>query len=582
MKIKIKKNILKESLGSYERGNIKVEVLENKKFEYDSIMSIELKDRIIYQALTIDRRLLELESNSEGLRELRSCYPANFSDYPEEIQKMKPKPWITNLNANPMPDRRNVTRFHLGHPDQFVEVEVCDINFVITGVTSKDGKPVDWNAFSDGIFGSNSRAALSFFREIMNQIGEYVKQNPWLIYSFTGADTDEEERRGLQSDEVNKRTRLYLTALKRLQRRLPGEWVITHPHEGETNSVMFFKCPMSGLNEVSSMAGGAVQGFAGAFTEEEEKLIQEMYSSAAIMGSGSGRIPAERSPEAHKRYVRIRFKRQGLQNFKPNRYFPSKQQQLGEGKLNTYSNIWKSWKKPADFQKWLLSQVEKLAKYRKGQGKFDFKFFDKVYMDLKDFVEGKYLAGPYSFDRPYGFDPYEGFSPYDGKYTSFRIGDRRKKDLRAINMFYTLTDMELDKLKNDIISNLSVKSKWLYWSREKRQQLKSAGEKYREFYNAENQWLSIPGTFVNVRGHEHYRKIAPDTYIPDYEIREIGDYKNYDIGNDPEETSVAAHEMLKQALKDMEKLKKSYPWSKRNLPNIQRHLGIYEKKVKKH
>ena len=330
MKIKIKKNILKESLGSYEKGNIKVEVVKNNDDGYDSIMAIDLDDRIIYQTLTIDRRLLELESGSEGLKKLRSCYPANFSDYPEEIKKMQPKPWNINRNANPIPDRRNVTRFHLRNQDQYVEVEVYDINFVITGVTSKDGKPVNWNAFSDGIFGSNSRAALSFFREIMNQIGEYVKQSPWLIYTFTGADTDEEERRGLQPNEINKRTRLYLTALKRLQRRLPGEWIITYPYEGDTNSVMFFKCPMGGLNEVSSMAGGAVQGFADAFTEEEEKLIQEMYSSAAIMGSGSGRIPAERSPEAHKRYVRIRFKRQGLQNFKPNRYFPSKHQQLGE------------------------------------------------------------------------------------------------------------------------------------------------------------------------------------------------------------------------------------------------------------
>ena len=71
-----------------------------------------------------------------------------------------------------------------------------------------------------------------------------------------------------------------------------------------------------GLEESSSMGGGAVQGHAG-----KKEDLEEMYSSAAIMGSGSGRIPAERSPEAHKRYVRIRFKRQGLQNFKPNRYF---------------------------------------------------------------------------------------------------------------------------------------------------------------------------------------------------------------------------------------------------------------------
>ena len=135
-----------------------------------------------------------------------------------------------------------------------------------------------------------------------------------------------------ERSEVNKRTKLYLVALKRLQRQLPGKWIVTYPEEGNPNSVIFLKCPMGGLNEVSSMAGGAVQGFAGPFTKEEKKIIQEMYSSAAIMGSGSGRIPAERSPEAHRRYVRIRFKRQGLQNFKPNRYFSSKDQQLGEKK----------------------------------------------------------------------------------------------------------------------------------------------------------------------------------------------------------------------------------------------------------
>lgn len=64
---------------------------------------------------------------------------------------------------------------------------------------------------------------------------------------------------------------------------------------------------------------------------EHSKKIDELYStSGAMMGSGSGQIPKERNPEAHKRYVRIRFTRQGLQNFKPNRYFPDKDQQLGE------------------------------------------------------------------------------------------------------------------------------------------------------------------------------------------------------------------------------------------------------------
>ena len=84
---------------------------------------------------------------------------------------------------------------------------------------------------------------------------------------------------------------------------------------------------MAGLEESSSMGGGAVQGHAG-----KKEDLEEMYSSAAIMGSGGGGFPKERSPEGHKRYVRIRFKRQGLQNFKPSRYFRSKDQQLGEKK----------------------------------------------------------------------------------------------------------------------------------------------------------------------------------------------------------------------------------------------------------
>ena len=55
---------------------------------------------------------------------------------------------------------------------------------------------------------------------------------------------------------------------------------------------------------------------------EHSKALEGMFStSGAMMGAGSGQIPHERSPEGHKRYVRIRFTRQGLQNFKPNRYF---------------------------------------------------------------------------------------------------------------------------------------------------------------------------------------------------------------------------------------------------------------------
>ena len=83
-------------------------------------------------------------------------------------------------------------------------------------------------------------------------------------------------------------------------------------------TVLFSLDVNGGINEFSSGWWGCSK-FGSSFTEEEEKLIQEMCSSAAIMGSGSGRIPAE-GHEGHERCV-DRHDRQGLQNFKPNRYF---------------------------------------------------------------------------------------------------------------------------------------------------------------------------------------------------------------------------------------------------------------------
>ena len=84
------------------------------------------------------------------------------------------------------------------------------------------------------------------------------------------------------------------------------------------------------LDEISTMGAGVVTMGAQEEMEEQKEELDELYStSGAMMGSGSGHIPHERSPEGHKRYVRIRFIRQGLQNFKPNRYFRSQDQQKG-------------------------------------------------------------------------------------------------------------------------------------------------------------------------------------------------------------------------------------------------------------
>ena len=85
------------------------------------------------------------------------------------------------------------------------------------------------------------------------------------------------------------------------------------------------------LDEISAMGTGMVVGAPREEMEEQKEELDELYStSGAMMGAGSGQIPHERSPKGHKRYVRIRFTRQGLQNFKPSPYFRSQDQQLGE------------------------------------------------------------------------------------------------------------------------------------------------------------------------------------------------------------------------------------------------------------
>jgi hypothetical protein len=72
---------------------------------------------------------------------------------------------------------------------------------------------------------------------------------------------------------------------------------------------------------------------------KHSKKIDEMYSSAGMMGMGSGRIPAERSPEGHERYVRMRHDRQGLQNFKPNRYFAENEEKKLKIKIKIMRNL---------------------------------------------------------------------------------------------------------------------------------------------------------------------------------------------------------------------------------------------------
>ena len=520
---------LEEAQEKGAKYKIDTKVVENNDDGYKSTISIELKDKIIYQVLTIQPVGSGLYAGSEGEKDIKRCYPRTLSEYPQEIQQLEP--WEINGNSLRVIYRTAPT------------ILTYEINFEILSIKPLDDKEErNVDPYSDNIFGNNTMAALSFFREVMKQVGEYVKNNPWYIYSFFGIETDEEMGElTFDEDHVNKRTKLYLMALKRLQRQLPGEWVVTYPEKGNPNSIIFFKCPMSGINEVSSMGGGAVQGFGAPFSKEEEKLIQEMYSSAAIMGSGGGGFPKERSPEGHKRYVRMRHDRQGLQNFKRNRYFKentSKQpkirikirknlgercqkgykthptrktkkmfgrtyrncvkaegvERLEENKLDSYSNVWKRWETFDDFDKWNRSQVLALAKHRKGQGKFDFRFYDKVYEDLKQFLT-----------KIKEITQHPAFADGTSAPGRWHITNLFRGNLLKDSIF---RDMDV---KENIFFQLIVRRKW---------------------------------------------------------FRELGPNANYIIKDG----------RLEQELKNMESLRETYPWNKKHLPTIQKQLGIYEGK----
>jgi len=105
------------------------------------------------------------------------------------------------------------------------------------------------------------------------------------------------------------------------------------------------------MNEMSAMSGGS-GGEAGMvsghvddrndleetdLTVEEETLIDESYfSSGALAGSGGH---YDRSKEGHERYVRMRFINQGLQNFKPNRYFAENKSEERKIRIKIRKNL---------------------------------------------------------------------------------------------------------------------------------------------------------------------------------------------------------------------------------------------------
>ena len=106
---------------------------------------------------------------------------------------------------------------------------------------------------------------------------------------------------------------------------------------------------------------------------------------------------------------------------------------LKEDKLDSYSNKWKLWKSLDDVEKWNLSQVPALAKYNKGQGNFDFNFYDKVYRDLKQIIENKELPKTQGFF--FGNDSYQDYREY-----GYEAADKEfvEKALKALDEGYEI------------------------------------------------------------------------------------------------------------------------------------------------
>lgn len=223
-----------------------------------------------------------------------------------------------------------------------------------------------------------------------------------------------------------------------------------------------------------------------------------------------------------------------------------KRKLLKENKLNSYSNVWKRWKTIDDFNEWNRTQVLALAKHKKDQGRFDFKLYDKVYEDLKSYIQ----AIPH---------------PEDDQVRFLKGADKN-------NIFWNL----LSSSEKSIVSRLVRKHKIKYPYNEPKLYTYASKEEIINYLNQLIEKSELDNNWVTIRPSIGYAENrASIRYIPGKGYKEIKLWE-------PRYRYYANVEPLKQILKNMESLKEDYPWNKKHLGNIQRHLGIYEKKIKNH
>ncbi len=316
MKIKINKKIKEiSSMGSgavqghvdsrkkklQEAAEINSKVIEDTEEKYVSEITVDGiagngKDYKIVQELSITKSETSIGMaktlSPEIVDEIESCLPNNITPV--------------------MNDKKLTTH---------------EINFRIEKIEF-DGEDLYFDHYESGIFPKMD--SLLFMKYIMQQIGNFILKNLNKVFYFYGIHDEFVGR----DDVVSKRTRLYSLFLKRLIKKLPGDWRVRN--WGNVNHVLFWKCPGQDSGEQKELVFESQDL---EFTNEELDLIHEMYSSAGIMGMGSGRIPAERSPEEHERYVRMRHDMQGLKNFKQNRYFAENKEKKPKIKIKIRRNL---------------------------------------------------------------------------------------------------------------------------------------------------------------------------------------------------------------------------------------------------
>ena len=310
MKIKITKKIQETSIAGAVQGHVdnreelkesevSSQVLQNDSSGYISYVSFDgttkaNKNYKIAQELSIEKYGdLQKHVHPEVYEAVRECLPNNIIK--------------TSFGET-------LNTYHIDFQISYIEI---------------DGEPLEFDKYDENIF--SKMDSLKFFRHVMKEVGEYIMSNTDKVYYFYGIHGDNKEDDGTTE---SMRTKLYKMFLKKLYKLLPGDW--RNMTLRNVNQFLFWKCPDQDSGEQKELVFESQDL---EFTNEELDLIYEMYSSAGIMGMGSGRIPSERNPEAHKRYVRMRFINQGLQNFKSNRYFAEDKKKSKKIRIKIKKNL---------------------------------------------------------------------------------------------------------------------------------------------------------------------------------------------------------------------------------------------------